>query len=130
MRVHTLANEVVYLDLSLAEHLALAHAVYDVMAAIEPRDVNEVLGSSVSEAYEFAYSLYVIEISGRRAGVPWLQDEGCVDCAMVQGVETVAAVLDVTFSDEGSIWRLNETQLLFIERVIDARVHRSFRAVG
>jgi hypothetical protein len=111
MKTHVLANNVVYLDFAPAEHLALGHTLYEVMASIEPSMITSILGVAPSDAYEFVYSVYVAEDAARDAGVSWLQDEGHVG-AVSKGATPVIGIL---FTDEGSSWRLTVEQLGFVE---------------
>ena len=115
MMIHSVGDDIVYLELAYDEHLALAHSLYSVMAAIDPVAIPSVLAFSASDAYEFVYSVFLIESSARDAGVEWLQDDGC---AQPDTPDHARPVFDVSFTDDGSTWRLTEAQLSFVELAI------------
>jgi hypothetical protein len=115
MMIHSVGDDIVYLDLTYDEHLALAHSLYSVMATIDPLTIPSVLGANASDAYEFVYSVYLIEAAATEAGVAWLQDDGCIEPMIPTAARPI---FDVSFSDDSSTWRLTETQLAFVERAI------------
>ena len=111
MKTHVLANNIVYLDLAPREHLALAHTLYDLMARIEPGEIEERLGLNAVDAYEFVYSLYLTEDEARRSGIMWLQDDGFSPIVSPDAHPVVTMLV----TEEGSSWRLSIEQLGFIE---------------
>jgi hypothetical protein len=127
MKTHVLANNVVYLDFSPEEHLALGHTLYEVMAVIEPALIEHVLGFTPVDAYEFVYSVYLAEDSARRAGISWLQDD---DCAALVPMDHTH-VVGILFTDDGSSWRLTLEQLGFLEHcVAEGSRPQQYRVAG
>lgn len=116
MKTHILADDVVYVDLSSDEHVALAGAIRGLLEEIAPERILDCLGVQPSAAYGFEYSLLVLEQQARAHGIDWLA------AAPEQVVES-EPVFAATFDDLGCSWRLTLDQLRFVE-ACTAEEHR------
>jgi hypothetical protein len=123
MKIHVLANDVVYIDFTPGEHLAIAHSLYDLMSYIDPRDIPELLDVGAVTAYEFVNALSVAEQSGRSDGIEWLQADGC--CGAVP-IRIGPSPLSIVFTDDCSSWRLTFEQLEFIEQCVGIHSRRPY----
>jgi len=121
MRTHILANDLVLIDLSAVEHVALAHALCKLMSLIEPCDIETVLHSETEEAYEFVYSIYVLDAAARLTGITWLPYEDPEDTHGI--VNDAKPVLGIAYAPNGSTWCLTTQQLRFVELAMAAEAH-------
>jgi len=121
MRTHILANDLVLIDLNATEHVALAHALCKLMSLIEPCDIETVLLSETEEAYEFVYSVYVLDAGARLSGIEWLPYEDPEDTnGIIQGAKPT---LGIAYAPNGSTWCLTTAQLRFVELAMAAEAH-------
>jgi hypothetical protein len=123
MKIHILANDVVYIDFTPAEHLAIAHSLYDLMSYIDPRDIPDVLEADAVTAYGFVHALALAEESGRHEGIEWLQSDGCCEASPL---DIAPSPISIVFTDDCSSWRLDFEQLEFIERCVRIHSRRPF----
>jgi hypothetical protein len=122
MRTHILANDLVLIDLDPVEHVALSQALSTLMSSIEPSDIARVLLADCEEAYEFVYSVYVLDARARLGGTLWLPFEDYGDTvATAAGGSTVLAI---AYAPNGSTWCLTMRQLRFVELAIAASAER------
>ena len=114
MRTHILADDVVHVDLTADEHIALSEAIAGVLAELEPALVHEVLGLDAAEAADFARSIRVLERRAHADGIDWL----------TPGIEAIGEpVFAATFDELGCSWQITLGQLQFIE-ACTAEEHR------
>jgi len=122
MRTHILANDLVLIDLDPVEHVALSQALCALMSSIDPGEITRVLLAEADEAYEFVYSVYVLDARARLGGTSWLPFEDRDDT-----VATAAGgspVLAIAYAPNGSTWCLTMRQLRFVELAIAAQSQR------
>lgn len=124
MKSHILANDVVYLDLSVEEHQALAQAVRDEVGRLDDRQIELRLGMGADAARDFAYSVRMLEGSARADGIDWLGPRRPMDGAAT----TEPLSLSMAFSDDGSAWRLSVSQLWFVEACATSANRRESQA--
>jgi len=120
MRTHILANDLVLVDLDPVEHIALSHSLSRVMSNIEPCDIERTLLADIDEAYEFVYSVYVLDAGARLTGVDWLPFEH-LDDSLATADDGAKPVLDIAYAPNGATWCLTLDQLRFIELAIAAQ---------
>jgi len=117
MRTHILANDLVLIDLDQVEHIALSHSLSRVMSTIEPCEIERTLLADIDEAYEFVYSVYVLDAGARLAGIDWLPFEH-LDDSLVTADDGAKPVLAIAYAPTGSTWCLTLDQLRFVELAI------------
>ena len=120
MRTNILANDLVLIDLDEVEHIALSHSLSRVMSAIEPCDIERTLLADIEQAYEFVYSVYVLDARARLSGIGWLPFEH-LDDSLVTSDDGAHPVLDIAYAPNGSTWCLTLDQLRFVELAIAAQ---------
>jgi len=120
MRTHILANDLVLIDLDQVEHIALSHSLSRVMSTIEPSDIERTLLADTEDAYEFVYSVYVLDAGARLTGTGWLPFEH-LDDSLVTADDGVTPVLQIAYAPNGSTWCLTLDQLRFVELAIAAQ---------
>lgn len=119
MRTHVLPDDTILLDLDTLEHRALSHALCGLMSSIEPSDIEHILLAGADEAYEFAYSVYLLEARARTLGFDWLPAGECTDS--LSRTDGAHPVLDIRFGPAGSTWCLSTAQLRFVELCLAAK---------
>lgn len=117
MRTHILADDVVRVELTADEHVALVDAITDAVTIVEPLRMRDVLACDEATARAFVASLHALEHDAFSQGVTWLQPQ-------TRAGATGTAVLHVEFTDDGSHWHVSLEQLAFIEACADQE-HRS-----
>lgn len=126
MNITTITENDLMLELNVHEHRALSDAFCMLMSALEPRDIEAVLGWTVDQAYEFGYSVYLDEAIARLDGNTWLEAPDC--CDKLATDMDARPVVAISFSENGSVWRLNARQARFIARCM--KVARRLEAIG
>jgi len=117
MRTHILANDLVLVDLDPIEHIALSHSLSRVMSTIEPCQIANTLLVDLEVAYEFVYSVYVLDARARLSGVGWLPFEN-LDDSLATADDGAKPVLQIAYAPNGSTWCLTLDQLRFVELAI------------
>lgn len=111
MRAHIISPEVVYIDLTVAEHLALAASVRSAVGRLMDEEIEPRLGLEPDAARDVALGIRVFEGLARLAGVGWLGPPRPLD----GGITGEVPVLSILFAPDGSAWRLSVEQLWFVE---------------
>jgi hypothetical protein len=112
MKSHVLANDEVHLQFGQEEHIALSRSLYYLLMTLRPEDVERVLGMPGERAYDFVYDIYASEVLARGNGIAWIPG---AEFDATDGAGSVNRSLPVTFTDEGSEWRLTLEELWLVQ---------------
>lgn len=126
MKSHVLANDEVHLQFGHEEHIALSRSIYYLLMTLRPEDVERVLGMSSERAYEFVYDVYASEVQARATGIDWIPG---AEFDATDGGDLNRS-LPVTFTAEGSEWRLTLDELWLVQSCANEVASRAQRDIA
>ena len=120
MKTRVLANDEVILRFGRSEHLAVGQSLYFLLTQVETAAIEDAVGMTATEAYEFAYGVYLAELAARERGIGWLP------AVRIESGETLSHIAPATieFTEFGSEWRLGYEQLRLVQSCATHVAHR------